>query len=73
MVYPLNLLNEMHLEIRVNDISLREWIKCGASRRSLNGISNSMRILRRIQMEAGPRLGDFDVVRKVSQLWWNEF
>ncbi|WP_240202635.1 hypothetical protein [Burkholderia sp. LMG 13014] len=42
MVYPLNVLNEEHVEIRVDDLSLKEWIRSDASRGSLESISNSM-------------------------------
>ncbi|CAM2183486.1 conserved hypothetical protein [Burkholderia cepacia] len=42
MVYPLNVLNEEHLEIRVNDLSLKEWIGSDSSRGSLESISNGM-------------------------------
>ncbi|MCA8061007.1 MULTISPECIES: hypothetical protein [unclassified Burkholderia] len=42
MVYPLNVLNEQHLGIRVNDISLREWIGADPRRGSLKNISNKM-------------------------------
>ncbi|MBR8295054.1 hypothetical protein KDW63_12780 [Burkholderia cenocepacia] len=42
MIYPLNVLNENHLEIRINDLSLREWIISDSSRGSLKGIPNNM-------------------------------
>ena len=42
MVYPLNVLNGEHLEIRVNDLSLKEWIGSDSSRGSLESISNGM-------------------------------
>ncbi|WP_175854244.1 hypothetical protein [Burkholderia cepacia] len=42
MIYPVNVLNEEHLEIRVNDLSLKEWIKSDSSRGSLENIPNSM-------------------------------
>ncbi|MBN3833772.1 hypothetical protein [Burkholderia sp. Ac-20344] len=42
MIYPLNVLNEEHLEIRVNDLSLREWITSDSSRGSLKSIPNGM-------------------------------
>lgn len=42
MIYPLNLLNEEHLEIRVGDLSLRKWIMADSSRGSLRSISNKM-------------------------------
>ncbi|WP_174970175.1 hypothetical protein [Burkholderia lata] len=42
MIYPLNVLNEEHLEIRVNDLSLKEWIESDSSRGSLKSISNKM-------------------------------
>ncbi|WP_175962279.1 hypothetical protein [Burkholderia pyrrocinia] len=42
MIYPLNVLNETHLEIRVNDLSLKEWIGSDSSRGSLTSISNNM-------------------------------
>ncbi|MCW5138256.1 hypothetical protein [Burkholderia cenocepacia] len=42
MIYPLNVLNENHLEIRIGDISLREWIMSDSSRGSLKSISNNM-------------------------------
>lgn len=42
MVYPLNVLNEEHLEIRVNDLSLKEWIGSDSSRGSLKSIPNNM-------------------------------
>ena len=42
MIYPLNVLNEEHLEIRVDDLSLREWITSDLSRGSLKSIPNNM-------------------------------
>ncbi|NHV29593.1 hypothetical protein [Burkholderia sp. D-99] len=42
MVYPLNVLNGEHLEIRINDLSLKEWIGSNSSRGSLGSISNGM-------------------------------
>ncbi|MCU9953854.1 hypothetical protein OEJ37_10840 [Burkholderia sp. BKH01] len=42
MIYPLNVLNETHLEIRVNDLSLKEWIGSDSSRGSLTSIPNNM-------------------------------
>ncbi|HEM7800940.1 MULTISPECIES: hypothetical protein [Burkholderia] len=42
MIYPLNVLNEEHLEIRVGDLSLREWITADSCRGYLKSISNGM-------------------------------
>ncbi|MBN3842232.1 hypothetical protein [Burkholderia sp. Ac-20349] len=42
MVYPLNVLNGEHMEIRVGDLSLKEWIRSDSSRGSLESISNNM-------------------------------
>ncbi|VWC95356.1 hypothetical protein BLA50215_02195 [Burkholderia lata] len=42
MVYPLNVLNESHLEICLNDLSLREWIGADSSRGSLKSLPNNM-------------------------------
>ncbi|WP_175857542.1 hypothetical protein [Burkholderia anthina] len=42
MIYPLNVLNEEHLEIRVGDLSLREWITSDSSRGSVRSIPNKM-------------------------------
>jgi len=42
MIYPLNVLNEEHLGIRINDLSLREWIISDSSRGSLKSIPNDM-------------------------------
>ncbi len=42
MVYPLSVLNESHLGIRLNDLSLREWIEADSSRGSLRSIPNNM-------------------------------
>ncbi|WP_155644478.1 hypothetical protein [Burkholderia anthina] len=42
MIYPLNVLNEEHLEIRVGDLSLREWIASDLCRGSMRSISNNM-------------------------------
>ncbi|MDR6497819.1 hypothetical protein J2785_000962 [Burkholderia ambifaria] len=42
MIYPLNVLNEKHLGIRVNDLSLREWIRSDSSRGRLKSLPNRM-------------------------------
>lgn len=42
MIYPLNVLNEEHLEIRVDTLSLREWIASDSSRGSIRRIPNKM-------------------------------
>ncbi|MDF3094686.1 MULTISPECIES: hypothetical protein [Burkholderia] len=42
MIYPLNVLNENHLKICVDGISLREWIVSDSSRGSLRSIPNNM-------------------------------
>ncbi|WP_175712860.1 hypothetical protein [Burkholderia ambifaria] len=42
MIYPVNVLNEEHLGIRINDLSLREWIISDSSRGSVNSIPNNM-------------------------------
>ncbi|WP_175882465.1 hypothetical protein [Burkholderia sp. BCC0044] len=42
MIYPFNVLNDNHLEIRVDDLSLREWIISDSSRGFLRNIPNNM-------------------------------
>ncbi|MBR8183477.1 hypothetical protein [Burkholderia ambifaria] len=42
MIYPLNVLNEGHLGIRIYDLSLREWIMSDSSRGSLKSLPNNM-------------------------------
>lgn len=42
MVYPHNLLNSNHMNMKIDGINLKEWVTCGANRGSLKEIDNNL-------------------------------
>lgn len=42
MVYPVNVINNYHLDIIIGNISLKEWISCDEKHGSLEGLNNDL-------------------------------